>query len=348
MHWLQGFILTAALSWVAAKYLGPFRLMDVPQGRRQLRTPIPLTGGLALFVATLVGLGLGWLTVPFTWPQYFGILGLGVLGYFDDCFNLPAHWKALVGLTLALVVAYPASALLAASAATLPLLGIQLPHSQLLYFGLLALMYWSIPPAFNRIDGGNGLAIGYGIIILLVLAWHGTPHPYLLGTLLALLTFNWPRARHLLGTCGSMSLGLILALLAVNAFGSQNPNALLWLFAYPILDGSMRVAIRLSRGQSPGLGSRSPLHLQWQDRLPALERVVVPFLWLNAGACAMGAVASGWLRIFPWLGLASFGAQALVFWTLARLEHQRVREPHKPAQKFRPSRRPSSQPQEAS
>lgn len=322
--------------------------MDVPQGRRQLWAPVPLTGGLALFVAALMGLGLEWLTLPFTSRQYFGILGLGVLGYFDDCFKLRAHWKALGGLTLALVVAYPASTLLAASPATLQVLGLQLPRSQLLYFGLLAVMYWSLPSAFNRINGGNGLAIGYGIIILLVLAWHGTPHPYLLGTLLALLAFNWPRARHLLGNCGSMALGLSLALLAVNAFGSQNLDAFLWLFAYPILDGAMRVVIRLSRGQSPGLGSPSPLHLQWQDRFPALERVVMPFLWLNAGACAMGAVASGWLRIVPWLGLASFGAQALLFWTLARREHQRVREPRKPAQKFRSSSRPSSQPQEAS
>jgi UDP-GlcNAc:undecaprenyl-phosphate GlcNAc-1-phosphate transferase len=334
MQWLQGFLLAAALSWAAGKYLGPLGLLDIPQGRRRHNLPVPLTGGLALFATFLLGLWAGWLTVPFTRAQLLGVLSLGLIGFLDDRFNLQARWKALGGLAVALAVAYPASLLLAAHPGNLQVLGLQLPHSQLLYFNLLAIMYWSIPHAFNLIDGANGLALGYGILVLLVLGWQGGSHPFLLGALLALLAFNWPRSRHFLGDCGSLSLGLLLPLLATNTFGSQRPDAILWLFAYPILDVSLVVAIRLARGQSPGQGDRSHLHFQWQDRFPAWTRAVVPFLWLNAGACALGAVATGWYRLIPWLGLASFGVQALVFWTLARREHRNAAAP---AQSFQPS-----------
>jgi UDP-GlcNAc:undecaprenyl-phosphate GlcNAc-1-phosphate transferase len=345
MPWVQGFILTVALSWAAARFLAPLGLMAFPQGRRQHRLPVALTGGLAFFAATLIGAGMGWMTVPFTGLQVLAIFGVGALGFFDDSRNLRARWKSLGGLALALAVAYPASALLASQTANLQVLGLQLRHSQLLYFILLAITYWSMPHAYNLIDGANGLAIGYGIIILLVLTWQGFPHPFLLGSLLGLLVFNWPRSRHFLGDCGSMSLGLILPLLVMKAFGSQNPNAILWIFAYPILDVSMVVAIRLSRGQHLGRGDRSHLHFQWPDRFPALTRVVVPFLWLNAGACAMGAVATGWLRILPWLGLVSFGIQVLAFWTLAVRDYQRsaLCEIRKPS----PLGRRTSLPQEA-
>jgi UDP-GlcNAc:undecaprenyl-phosphate/decaprenyl-phosphate GlcNAc-1-phosphate transferase len=349
MHWMQGFILTAVLSWAAIRYLGPLGLMDIPQGRRQHGVPVARTGGLAFFAAALAGWALGWLPVPFSWPQCLGILGLGFLGFCDDRCSLRASWKALGGLALALAVAYPASALLAAAPGNLQVLGLPLPHSQLVYFGLLTIMYWSIPHAFNLIDGANGLALGYGILVLLVLAWQGAPNTFLLGSLLGLLAFNWPRSRHFLGDCGSLSLGLLLPLLATNTFGSQNPDAILWLFAYPILDVSMVVAIRLFRGQSPALGDRSHLHFQWPDRFPALRKAVVPFLWLNAGACALGAVATGGWRLLPWLGLASFGLQALVFWTLAMREHRKALESVPKRDKdFSPANRPISRPQEAS
>ena len=324
MHWMQGFILTSALSWGAARLLGPLGLLDIPEGRRRHQAPVPLTGGLALLAALLLGLGLGWLTLPLDWPEGLALLGLGLLGFLDDRFNLRARWKAVGGLGLALAVAYPVSQTLAAQPATLQVLGLELLHSQGLYFALLAIMFWSIPHALNLIDGANGLAIGYSLIVLAVLAWQGTTHPFLLGALVALLAFNWPKARHFLGDCGSLTLGLLLALLATHAFGSRNPDALLWLFAYPILDVSLVVAIRVSRGQSLGHGDRSHLHYQWIDRFPGLARAVVPWLWLHAGLCALGAVATGWVRVLPWLGLASFGLQALAFWTLARREHRRA------------------------
>ena len=327
MQWMQGFILTAALSWALGRYLGPLGLLDVPQGRRRHGVPVPLTGGLALITAVLIGVWLGWVTNPFTGTQSLAILGLGVLGFLDDRYNLRARWKALGGLAIAVAVAYPAAALLASSSVNLQVLGLQLPHNPLLYFGLLVILYWSVPQAVNLIDGANGLALGYGLILLLILAWQGAPQPFLLGTLVALLVFNWPRARHFLGDCGSLALGLMLALLATHAFGSHNPDALLWLFAYPILDVSLVVAIRLAQGQSPGHGDRSHLHFQWQDRCPACSRAVVPWLWLNAGACALGAVATGWLRLVPWLGLVSFGLQASVFWLLAMREHRSTDEP---------------------
>jgi len=327
MYWMQGFILTAALSWCAARCLGPLGLMDIPAGRRRHQAPVPLTGGLALFAAGLLGLGLGWLTLPFAWPEGLALLTLGLLGFLDDRFNLPARWKALGGLAVALAVAYPVSQTLAVQPASLQVLGLELRHSQGLYFLLLFIMYWSVPHALNLIDGANGLAMGYGLIVLAVLAVHGTAHPFLLGALLALLLFNWPRARHFLGDCGSLPLGLLLAFLATRTLGDHDPDAILWLFAYPILDVTMVVAIRLSRGQSPAMGDRSHLHYQWLDRFPGLARAVVPFLWLNAGLCALGAVATGWLWILPWLGLASFTVQALAFWALALKEHRRSQEP---------------------
>ena len=324
MYFIQGVVLASTFSWVAGTFVGPLGFMDVPVGRRQHPCPTPRTGGLALALTLFSGLGMGYLALPFSTLQVLGLIGLGLLGCLDDQLNLRARWKALGGLALALVVALPVAQTLSAQAGTLTLLGFELANHGWVYFALVTLATWSLPQSFNLIDGANGLAIGYGGIILLVLAWHGFAHPFLLGSLLGLLAFNWPRARHFLGDCGSLGLGLMLVLLAIDAFGGDNPNAILWLFAYPILDVTMVVAIRLANRRALGIGDRNHFHFQWQDRFPALGRAVVPLLWLQAGACALGAVATGWVRVLPWLGLSSLLVQAMVYLILALRDQNRA------------------------
>ena len=79
----------------------------------------------------------------------------------------------MVSLTVALALAWTSLGDLAGILSDVQLLGFELPYSPLLAFGLFVMLYWGIPQAFNLIDGANGLAIGYALIISIILHLQG-------------------------------------------------------------------------------------------------------------------------------------------------------------------------------
>lgn len=339
MDFLLAFGIVVTLSLLAGRFLGPLGWMDLPEGRRQHLRPVPRTGGIALVIAGAIGLLIGRFNLPFTHGEMGLVLGMALIGAIDDRYNLRARWKALAGLVIAIVLAYWGANRLCESPHALLLLGaVPIPHHWITYFTLLLVAYWSLPQAFNLIDGANGLSIGYGILIMLVLWGAGSPNVFLLGLLSGLLVLNWPRAIHFLGDCGALTLGLVVALLSKKAVGVQSPDAILWIFAYPILDVSTVVLIRKLHGKPLGEGDRNHLHHQLQDRFPRLRHVAVPFLWLLAGTMAYGAIARGGLRIFPYLALAVLILLSVVFSFLTHLEDRDTLASQEPRGAKPPSR----------
>lgn len=327
MDFFLAILLALATAFLVGRIVGPLGWMDHPLGRRQHERPIPRTGGIALLTVAVIGFLANKLNLPFTPWQFSLLAGIGLMGALDDRFDLRARWKALVGLVIAVLLAWEGAALLAASPHHLQLFNlVPLPHHWISYFPLLVITYWSLPHAFNLIDGANGLSIGYALLVTLVLWGGGTPSPYLLGLLAGLLIMNWPRAYHFLGDCGALILGLGLAILSVHTFGTTNPDALLWIFAYPIADVSMVVAIRLMQKRSLGEGDRNHLHHQLQDRFPKLKFAVVPLLWLLSGGTAFGAIAQGRMLILPLLTLSALLMLVGLFATLSYREHRGMQE----------------------
>lgn len=319
MPFITAFSLTLILSMLVAKFLGPLGWMDHPGGRRIHNGSIARTGGIALLLACILGHVTKSFISPFSNFEHFLLLITATTGIIDDKLELRPRWKAAVGLLVAAGLAWQGATELVASGRHLLLFGtISLPCSWMTYFLMYLAAYWSIPQGLNLVDGANGLAIGYGAIILGILWLAGNPQPYLLGTLTGLLLLNWPKAKHFLGDCGALTLGILLAILANRTFGSHNPTGFFWLFAYPAVDVSMVILIRAMNGRPLGEGDRNHLHHQLQDRFPQLKGGAVPLLWLLAGSTASGAVVKGNMEILPILGLSTLLAIALSFLLLHR------------------------------
>lgn len=313
-----GALVAAALAWAAARWLGPRGLMDVPGDRHGHEQPTPRTGGLALFAAIALGYALGFRRLDLMWEQWLGLVVLAATGLVDDRWGLRARHKALVGLLVAGVMAAPGATRMVLAHPSFDLLGfLPLPPVWPLAFLLLLLLYWFIPQAMNLIDGANGLAIGYALVLVAALALAGRPLSFFAGILVGLLALNWPRARHFLGDSGSLALGLLLALEVKRGVGVIDPDFVLWMFAYPLVDVATVVTIRLLLGRSLGLGDRSHLHHQWLDRFPNHRRWVVPGLWLQAGLCASAPLVHGWGWLIPGLGLSLLAGQAFAFISLS-------------------------------
>ena len=279
-------------------------LLDIPGGRRKHASPVPKVGGLALFAAILVLSRVHGFTLPLSPVEAVAIFCMTILGFLDDRLDLRARWKAILGLVLAVALAVEALHHLQLPITPYPLLGLPIPATPGITFLLLVMLFWGIPQAFNLIDGANGLAIGFGLIIVGSLWLAGFPHPLLGGGLLACLVLNWPRARLFLGDCGSLSIGLLLVLFAQQEVAMPSPNKLLWLFAYPILDVLTVSAIRMTNRKPVFEGDRNHLHHHLGDRWPSLSFLAVPILLGIAALCSSAIYVTGTWRILPYAGLA--------------------------------------------
>ena len=314
---LVGFAAALLAAWAAARWLGPRGFMDLPKGRHLHERPTPRTGGLALMAVLGVAQAAGCCTLPLGSAEWAAVAILALTGAQDDRHHLPARLKALGGLAVALLIAWPAAARIASAHLDIHLLGLPIPAEFGWVLLALVLLYWSIPHAYNLIDGADGLALGFALTLTLFLSLAGRPEPFFIGALLGTLLLNWPRARHFLGDAGALPLGLILALLVKKEVALRDPNLVLWAFAYLIVDTSLVTAIRLATGQPLGKGDRNHLHHQWMDRFPGHRRRVVPGLLAQAALCASALVVTGWAWLLPWAGLALLVGQALVFFGLA-------------------------------
>jgi len=303
-----GVCLVAGLVWIRlAPMLG---LLDVPGGRRQHLHIVPKVGGLALVTTVLLLARLPGLQVRTTPLESGAILAMAAIGVSDDRFDLRPRYKAGLGFILALALGLAGTNRLFPGLAPFPLLGLTIPPIPWVVFMLLGFMYLCIPQALNLIDGANGLATGFALVVIGCLWAAGDPHPFLVGALLACLALNWPKARLFLGDCGSLAIGLMLVVYAQKAFLLPNPNHLLWLFAYPAIDVITVTIIRKIHRRPIFEGDRAHLHFQLRDRWPGHARLVVPALLLAAFMCGSEVFTTGAWRALPYLGLTSLLALA--------------------------------------
>ena len=303
---------TLVVSLVCIRWVAPLGWMDHPDPRKQHRTPTARTAGLALWLFITGMLALGKCPLPIDRVEWAAVHAMALMGLLDDRFNLRARYKALLGLAVALVLALDIAPELSRLTSQVQFLGLSLPHHPLVTVPLLTLWFWSIPQAFNLIDGLNGLSMGFSLIFLAVLAWvmgYAPAGGYLTGGLLALLLLNYPKARHFMGDCGSLMLGTLFAVLAAKAFAVTNANLMLWVFAYPTVDVTLVVAVRKWKGLPLSTADRSHLHHFLVDQLGVRQTwLVAPILLALAVLPMTRALGHNALSL---LGLAGLVVLAL-------------------------------------
>ena len=308
---------TLALVLGLGAWLGPRGWMDMPSQRKRHGHPVPRVGGLALLTVLVVAKGLGWLQLDLTKLEWGVVLSLAVIGILDDRFNLRARWKALVGFLLALPLASVHTWQLLHNGRELTLFGLNVPEHAGFYFPLLMMWYWAIPQAFNLIDGINGLCLGFSCLLLGALSagpWSllGPGVTPLWGALVVLLLLNYPRARHFLGDTGSLSMGGLFSILVLERALPYHRGLAFWLMAYPILDVTMVVLIRVTTRRPVGQADRNHIHHWLQDRLKGRNWLVTLVLLALAGLPMTRDLAWPWAHAASALGLVVLVALALV------------------------------------
>lgn len=243
--------------------------VDVPKDNRRMhKKPMPLLGGLSIFLGfTISGLLFCELT-PSLVAAWFGGLLIIAIGILDDKYALNA-WIKLIGQ-------------IAAAAIAVGLGGVQIDHINLfgryIHFGAFAIpitILWIVgmTNAINLIDGLDGLACGVSAIsstsLLIVTLMHADLEVAMLtailtGACIGFLPFNRNPAKIFMGDTGALFLGYMLSVLSIiGVFKTTAVVSFLIpviIFGYPLFDTVFAFARRILQGRSPFSADRGHLH----------------------------------------------------------------------------------------
>ena len=290
---ISAFFLALLFTPLVRKIAQKKNIVDYPAPRKIHQKPIPLLGGLAVFLSfaltTIIFWQLGYIEdIRISTVNVIAILSGGLIlmigGYLDDRFNLKPAWQFIWPLLAVLLVI---SLGIKIQYVTNPLGGvIKFP----LYLGTITAFFWLLGMIYTTkfLDGLDGLvsgvtAIGAIIIFFVSLYWDvkysGTSILALIlaGSCLGFLMFNFHPAKIFLGEGGSVFCGFMLGILAIIS-GSKIATALL-IMGIPILDVLWVIIRRIIQGYSPASSDSRHLHFRLLD-IGLSHRQAVIFLYL--------------------------------------------------------------------
>ncbi len=327
-------LLTFALSFLVCVLLTPLvrdharkrGILDVPDRERKLHAKeTPLGGGFAVFISALMataGVFLGARLItdeipiqPFVIPLMFASLVILGVGLAFDVLKIRIRQK-LLGQCVAI-------AILIASGIHFDEISV---FGRDVSLGLLAIPLTAMWLLFainslNLLDGADGFASTIGIVICLTLAamsWHMGNYTGMViaasmaGALAGFLIFNFPPSSIFLGDSGSMLIGLIVGVLAMQSnvksaatYALATPVALL---AIPLFDSLAAIARRGLTGRPLAAGDRAHIHHAMMRRGFGPRRLVFGAVALSI-IPAVGAFFSIWFsdERYAWGSLALLG-----------------------------------------
>ncbi len=233
------------------------KLVDHPNSKKSHAHPIPLLGGLSIFLAFFAGV---LFTTNINNPIY-GILIGGIillgLGIIDDKLGMMPRMK-LSGQILAALIAYK--------------MGVRVITFEDYYLSMFFTVFWivGITNAFNLLDNLNGLSSGiagisavfFGIMALLDSQIYIAILSFALaGACFGFLKHNFPKASIFMGDSGSMFLGFALASIAILGSWETDKISLslslpVLILGYPIFDTTLVTFLRLREKRSIFLGGK--------------------------------------------------------------------------------------------
>lgn len=302
----------------------------IPDGRqKQHLRPIPVAGGLALFLAVPAALTVGACLLPEVGEAFAGraerlfvvsvaAVLLLTVGVTDDLTDLRVRHKLCCQLLAASVLVAGGYRIVEVSAfgVVVPLGDLSVPFTVVWFVFAMN--------AFNLIDGMDGMLGVTGVTVLLGLAAlgavYGSAATVLVsaaaaGGLVGFLRFNLPPATVYMGNGGSLLVGMIVAVLTLDAApaGESFPvMPLLALLVLPLLDTSAAIVRRKLTGRPVALGDREHLHHVLQRHGFGVPRVLRLVCGLGAVAAGSAVLAAHWRNDFLAAGCAAGVVAALV------------------------------------
>ncbi len=280
-----------------ARWLGRrFGILAMPQARTVHTTPMPRSGGLALFLTFFACLALAAVVLPHRTVAilfdhsmryvYAGACIIFVVGFADDKWTLPSKLKLVAQIVAACVACYGGARI-----ASFALPGQFIIHFDLLSYALTVFWFVLLINAINLIDGLDGLAAGvvfFATAVQAVLAaMRGEAHTAALfavmaGATLGFLRYNFNPASLFLGDGGSYFLGYMLAALSVSGSVKSQVGATLLMpviaLGVPLLDTITAPLRRFMRGRDMFEPDKRHVHHKLLSRGWS-QRKVVLFLY---------------------------------------------------------------------
>ena len=306
-----------ALTPLAMRFARSVGAIDKPGGRHGHTEPTPTCGGVAIFAAFWIAVGVGTLVGGWTpsiqaWGVLIGATAMMLMGLLDD----------VVGLSVAVRIV--AQVGIAAAVAAFFDIRIDILSN---YFGrdgaYIYLNHLSVPVtvlwlviitnALNWVDGLDGLAAGIAALAAATLALMGLGRhtgagtaatgaalftaavfgSALAGSAVGFLRHNLPPARIFMGDSGSMFLGFVLGCIAViGAFKKATLGILVpvLVLGVPIWDLISTSWLRWRNGQPIHVADRTNFHYRLLSR-GLSKRGVLYLLYAATGAlCAIALV----------------------------------------------------------
>ncbi len=262
LFFLAATALCAAGTWLLLRKQMAFG-MDQPDARRKLHeAPKSRLGGLPIFITLMGGFALAALKHPgflsVWWPVILTNTIIFTIGFLDDVKPLGAKVK-LLGQIGAACVLYSLD--VSIDELTNPFRGGDHFYLGAWSFPVTVIWLVAIPNIINLIDGMDGLAAGFGLLLSLTLACvgHFSSRPELVliavvmsGALSGFLVFNFPPAKIFLGDGGAYLIGFFIASSSLLSAEKQSILAALLVIivamGVPILDTLFSIIRRTVRG----------------------------------------------------------------------------------------------------
>ncbi len=284
-----------------------YGLFDPIDDRKVHDRQIPRIGGVAIFVTVMATLGLLWgFSRDVEWGDagklsviLAGATAMHLLGLWDDLKSIPARWKFLGQILIALAVFMAG---VRVELLSIPLGGASTVELNTVVAGIVTVAWLvGITNAFNLIDGLDGLASGAALFALttmfVVASIYGQTGAafvtlVLAGATLGFLVFNFHPASIFLGDSGSLFLGFMLA--AIGLLSSQKSPTMVALaiplvsLGLPVLDTGLAIFRRFLGGRPIFSPDRGHIH----HRLLSLGHSPRKVALLLYGACAILALGA--------------------------------------------------------
>jgi UDP-GlcNAc:undecaprenyl-phosphate GlcNAc-1-phosphate transferase len=331
--------LTVPIRHLALRY----GLVDKPGPRKVHVNPIPLLGGIAIYLGFVLAILLSRHGVP--QKQIVGVLAgatlLAIVGFLDDGGLLHHQVKLFIGMPVA-------AFFLIASGIHAQLFSQFFPGGigLVLDCGLTVLWVVGITAAFSILDHMDGLCAGIAAVAAAFFTISATMSGQVLvstlgaatlGASLGFLRWNFNPAKIFMGDGGAMFLGFLMATLGLKVRPDDTPFSLTWLvpvliLAVPIFDTTLVSISRARRGLLPftSPGKDHTAHRLSNLGLGHRGAVLAMYSWaIVCGVIALFIPNLSPGTIYPLVGGLAVAAMAAVFF-LESLPYERQVKLHKP------------------
>ena len=241
-------------------------LMDIPNERSVHGNPIPRGAGIAFVLSIFLVL----IVFDFEYIKtyYYIYLAIGIVflsGVWDDLKNISPKIK--------FIFIFFSSLLLYINDVAIYSFGTNFGYEMILpswfVFPFTFFAIAGYTNALNLMDGLDGLAASIAIVILFTYFVIGIEYKdellislssFFIVTLLVFLFFNWNPAKVFMGDSGSLSLGMVIAILSIHSLQYITPASVLFIIALPILDTFIVMTRRIQRHISPFKADKNHMH----------------------------------------------------------------------------------------